>query len=119
MLKQTNGFLFLFALLAISPVLADTPGFVGNTINSETPSFGLLKFAVSADQTYTDSNGVAGTWAWDAASETLCFHSDAPEPLCGHFDPTKKAGDTWEEAAWDGNGMANLSLNAGTVLTSQ
>ncbi len=91
--------------------LAQSAGFIGNTIISETPGFGALSFAVAEDGTFTRSDGLSGTWTLEG--DQLCFFVEGQDDLCGPFDVTKQAGDSWEEVAWDGNGMAKISITAG------
>jgi hypothetical protein len=106
----------LLALVASNTASwADGPGFAGNTIHSVTPGFGTLWFSMGADHTFTRSDGVSGTWDFDGS--TLCYHAEGQDDLCGLFDGSKNAGDSWSEVAWDGNGDGNLSISAG--LTSQ
>ena len=97
--------------LMVTPALAEQAGFIGNTIVSETAGFGALSFAVAEDGTYTRSDGISGTWTLEG--DQLCFSAEGQDDLCGYFDVTKQPGDSWEDEAWDGNGMAKLSIKAG------
>ncbi len=97
------------AAIAATAAFAASGGFVGNTIVSETAGFGELSFYVAPDGSYETSNGDNGTWSYDGS--TLCF-----DDLCGPFDGSKRAGDSWSAPAWDGNGMAELSIEAGNTL---
>lgn len=92
-----------------SAALAASAGFVDNTIHSTTDSFGALSFYVDADGSYQTSNGDSGSWTFDGS--TLCF-----DDLCGAFDGSMGPGDSWEDAAWDGNGLAQISIEAGNAL---
>lgn len=100
--------------LLMGPALAGEPGFVGNTIKSQTPTWGMLSFFVGKDGSYKASDGTAGKWTYEG--DKLCFNSGQGDPLCGKFDAAKKVGDVWEDAAWDGNGMAKITLVAGESL---
>ncbi|MEO0815827.1 MAG: hypothetical protein AAFX86_00840 [Pseudomonadota bacterium] len=44
-----------------------------------------VSITMADDGTYTDSNGTAGTYTWDAATQTLCGTSDAGT-LCATFE---------------------------------
>lgn len=97
------------AAFAATAALAASGGFVGNTIVSETEGFGELSFYVDPDGSYETSNGDSGAWSYDGS--TLCF-----DDLCGPFDGSKGPGDSWSAPAWDGNGTAQLSIEAGNTL---
>ncbi len=114
MTKKMAFLLLSGALITSSAVLAQSAGFIGNTIVSETPGLGALSFAVAEDGTYTRSDGISGAWKLDG--DTLCFYADGQDDLCGPFDLSKQAGDSWEEEAWDGSGIATLSINPGLDL---
>jgi hypothetical protein len=101
--------LAIAAALAATAAYAASAGFIGNTIVSETAGFGELSFYVDPDGSYETSNGDTGEWSYDGS--TLCF-----DDLCGPFDGSKKPGDSWSAPAWDGNGMARLSIEAGNAL---
>ncbi len=107
----------LSLLMASSSAIAASGGFTGNTIHVQTPGLGELFFAVAEDGTFNRPDGVSGTWSYDGT--TLCFHVEAEKDLCGAFDGTKQVGDHWEDAAWDGNGMAQIHLMPGLDLPSQ
>lgn len=96
-------------VLGIGAALASSGGFVGNTIHSSTDGFGELAFYVDPDGSYQTSDGSGGSWTYDG--ETLCF-----DDLCGPFDGSMGPGDSWEDEAWDGNGMAQLSIDEGNTL---
>ena len=100
----------LMALGAMSAFAGDL-GFSGNTIHSESPGFGTLSFAMADDGTFGRSDGVTGTWKFE--SGTLCYFAEGQDDLCGVFDASKQVGDKWQEAAWDGNGNAELWITAG------
>ena len=95
--------------LGASTALAATPGFVGNTIVTTTDTWGELSFYVAPDGAYKSSSGGSGSWSYDGS--TLCF-----DDLCGSFDGSKGPGDSWSDAAWDGNGEAEISIEAGNTL---
>lgn len=99
-------------VIGLGTAIAGEAGFVGHTIHVSSASYGNMSFAIKQDGTYADAAGAAGTWTLEG--ETLCFHASSQDPLCGHVDTTKKPGDEWEDTAWDGNGMAKLSITAGT-----
>lgn len=97
------------AAFVATTAMAASAGFIGNTIVSETAGYGELSFYVDPDGTYETSNGDSGSWSFDGS--TLCF-----DDLCGPFDASKGPGDSWEAPAWDGNGAASLSIEAGNTL---
>ncbi len=101
--------------LAASAVWADdTPGFVGHTIHASTPGFGDLAFAMAPDGHFTRQDGAKGTWTFDG--NILCYHTAGEEDLCGPFDGSKKPGDHWQDTAWDGNGMADITITEGLAF---
>lgn len=99
------------AALACATVVAfaASAGFIGNTIVTTTDTWGELSFYVDPDGTYQTSNGDSGSWSYDGS--TLCF-----DDLCGPFDGSMGPGDSWEDTAWDGNGMAQISIVSGNAL---
>lgn len=99
----------LLAASATSALAAEA--FVGNTIVAVIPSMGEVAYAMSPDGTFKASNGMSGKWTYTGG--TLCFDTGKPEQFCGPFDGTKGPGSAWEDKAWDGNGMAKLSVKAG------
>jgi|GEM_PF-3664591 len=101
-------------IVLASSAYAAATGFSGNTIHVKTPGFGELYFAMDEDGTFQRSDGVSGTWTYDGA--TLCYHVEAQKDLCGAFDGSKKVGDHWEDAAWDGEGTAQIHLMPGVEL---
>ncbi len=102
-------FLAALAAFAAGAAYAASAGFIGNTIVSETPTYGELSFYVDPDGSYETSNGDSGSWSFDGS--TLCF-----DDLCGPFDASKGPGDSWSAPAWDGNGTAQLSIEEGNAL---
>mgnify|MGYP000111893488 CR=1 FL=1 len=102
-------FLAAAAALAAGAAYAASAGFIGNTIVSETPTYGELSFYVAPDGSYETSNGDSGSWSFDGS--TLCF-----DDLCGPFDASKGPGDSWSAPAWDGNGTAQLTIEEGNAL---
>lgn len=99
----------LTAALAAGSALAAAGGFVGNTIVTTTDTWGELAFYVNPDGSYESSGGGSGSWSYDGS--TLCF-----DDLCGPFDGSKGPGDSWSDAAWDGNGEAEISIEPGKAL---
>ena len=81
--------------LIASSAFAQSAGFIGNTIISETTSFGALSFAVAEDGTFTRSDGISGTWTLEG--DQLCFFAEGQDDLCGYFDAAKQAGDSWAD----------------------
>ncbi len=103
--------LLLSGGLLAGSAFAQSAGFIGNTIVAETPGLGSMSFAVAEDGTFTGADGSSGTWTLEG--DQLCFIVEGQDDLCGVFDVTKQAGDSWEEVSWDGNGMAQISITAG------
>ncbi len=104
----------LALLMAGSSAFAASGGFVGNTIHVKTAGAGEVFYAMAEDGALTGTDGTSGTWTFDGA--TLCFQVEAQEDFCGVFDGSKQVGDHWEDAAWDGNGTAQIHLMEGTNL---
>ncbi len=104
---------FVIALTALivgaTAAFASAAGFVGNTIVTTTDTWGELAFYVAPDGSYESSSGGSGSWSYDGS--TLCF-----DDLCGPFDGSKGPGDSWSDTAWDGNGEAEISIEAGNAL---
>ena len=89
--------------------LAADAGFVGNTIVSQTESYGSLSFFLAEDGTFEGSDGSSGSWTYDG--ETLCF-----DDFCGPMDGSKGPGDAWEGVDWGNGGPAQLSIVAGDAV---
>lgn len=104
-------------LMAGSSAFAASGGFVGNTIHVITPGAGEVFYAMAEDGTLTGTDGTSGKWAYDGTS--LCFQVETQEDFCGAFDGSKQVGDSWEDAAWDGNGTAQIHLMQGLNLPAQ
>ncbi|MEL7028376.1 MAG: hypothetical protein AAGL49_04020 [Pseudomonadota bacterium] len=94
--------------LMSAPALAE-PGFVGNTIVSETESYGSLSFYLAEDGSFKGSDGSSGSWSYDG--ETLCF-----DDFCGAFDGSKSVGDSWEGVDWGTGAPASVSIVAGDAV---
>ncbi|MCG8441921.1 MAG: hypothetical protein MI723_08935 [Caulobacterales bacterium] len=81
--------------------------FVDRPLTMTYASGDTVEFVFASDGTYTASTGASGTWTFDG--KTFCFSIPDGE-LCGPFDADRKPGDTWEAEAWDGSGMATISI---------
>ena len=109
-IKTLTAAAFAVSMSSFAAYAGDA-GFSGNTIHSESPGFGVLSFAMAKDGTFGRSDGITGTWKFE--NGTLCYFADGQDDLCGVFDGSKQVGDKWQEAAWDGNGDAQLWITAG------
>ncbi|MEL6661594.1 MAG: hypothetical protein AAFO57_03780 [Pseudomonadota bacterium] len=75
----------LIALTVAGAALA-APALAATMTVEFTPSEGeAVSITMSDDGTYTGSDGTAGTYTWDADSQTLCGTSDAGT-LCATFE---------------------------------
>jgi hypothetical protein len=105
----------LAACLQTGVAFADTmENAFGNTITVTYASGAMARYYFEPDGTFTavapDGQQMAGRW--EIAEEQLCFIAPSTQRTCTAFVPGKAVGDTWEQAATNGDPIT-VSLVAG------
>ena len=106
-----------FLGLAAASLLAAAPALAGSMTVEFAADGQTDVFVVTLvdDGTYTASDGSAGTYTWDEATQTLCGTSEAGE-VCATFDGEASepaVGDT--RAFTDTAGMTGIATNTASA----
>lgn len=111
MKKLQSALTVAFLIFGVSAAAASDPGFSGNTVHITGSSGDTLSYAMTAEGTFTSTDGSSGTWDYDG--ETLCYRVEGLEGLCGAMDGSKQPGESWEQPSWGGEDTLQVSISEG------
>ena len=103
---------FMTAVFSSATVNAtgDVSSLYGNTLKITYTDGRSGDFFFDADQTFTSTAGLAGTWSYNGGQ--LCLDLGAGEPSCATFEAGRLAGETWQSTA-DGDAVTTYEIVSG------